>query len=119
MPKFKFFKIARLIRFYKKAVYLDPNYARGHKILGDLYKAQGELKEAEEYYKRAIQISPNYVNIYYSLGEIFEVQGRHDDAEEYYKKAADLGPAYFHARNVLKTEWPKAEEYIKKDECPL
>jgi tetratricopeptide (TPR) repeat protein len=84
---------------YKKAIAIDPNFAKAHYNLGNVYDKQGDYAEAIEAYKKTIAIDPNFASAYYNLGLAYDKQGNNVKAGDAYKKAAQLGDK--DAQNML------------------
>lgn len=58
------------------------------RLLGRLYDARGELREAERYYHDAIAAAPTHASAYVYLGALLARTGRLDEAERIQQKAA-------------------------------
>lgn len=62
--------------------------------LGDDYKRQGKLYEAEEMIRKGIDIKPQECGGYAELGEFYRGQERYKEAENMLKKAIEIDPEY-------------------------
>jgi len=58
--------------------------------LGDVYRAQNNLKKAEQMYSKAIDEDPNLPEAYYRRGHALTFLGQYDQARPVYEKAAAL-----------------------------
>ena len=63
-----------------------------HNNLGDLYREQGKLEEAEQQYLEALRINPNNAEAHYNLGLLYDKQGKLKEAEEQYLEALRINP---------------------------
>jgi len=70
-------------------------------ILGNDYKRQGRLYEAEEMIKKGIDIKPQECGGYVELGTLYMDQGRYREAENMLKKAIEIDSKYEPAYTVL------------------
>lgn len=69
--------------------------------LGNLYKNEGNLPEAEILYKTMLQIDPNFAIAYYNLGMTLKAMGHLSDAIALYQQAIRLNPEYAEAYQNL------------------
>ena len=79
------------LKYYQKAIQLDPFYALVYNDLGIIYEAKGDDKKAEENYLKAIEIDPHILGAYTNLALLYEKQGRIREAIKYWKKRYQLG----------------------------
>ena len=77
---------------FKKAIELNPEYARAYNGLGVIYKNQGDYSTANKYYKKALELDPEDIRIYNNLGILYEDQGDYSMAKKYYEKVIELDP---------------------------
>ena len=78
-----------LIHFIKAAE-LTPLNAGIQFNLGNSYKANNALKNAEASYLKAITLAPNHMPSYNNIGNIYLVYKDYDTAISYFKKAIKL-----------------------------
>jgi tetratricopeptide (TPR) repeat protein len=110
------------IKYLKKALTLDPNYADAHLNLGVVYDKQRRWEEAISEFKKSIEINAYCENCYYNLGIIYEKQGRMDEAISEYKKVIDTNPNHANALYKLGeayTEKGKFDEAISEQKKVL
>jgi tetratricopeptide (TPR) repeat protein len=86
---------------YKKALALDPTYARAYNNLGNVYLQRGRLDAAIAAYRETIDLAPTFAETHYNLGTAYEKKGQLDAAVAEYKKALALDPTYARAHNNL------------------
>ena len=79
------------IKFYQKAIAIDPFYATPHNDLGIVYEKQEKLEQAEEEYLKAISLDPRFLDPYANLALLYERMGKTDKAVLYWKKRIDYG----------------------------
>jgi Flp pilus assembly protein TadD len=84
-----------------------PNNAAMQQLLGELFLAQRQGKQAEASLSRALALDPNRPQPYFHLGIYYEQQGNYARAREHYERALILAPRFAHAANNL--AWLYAE----------
>jgi tetratricopeptide (TPR) repeat protein len=75
----------------KKAIALDPMYAKAYFNLGSAYGNKGMMEEAIAKFKQAITINPKYSKAYYSLALAYYSEGNYKLSIEYFDRAKQLG----------------------------
>jgi protein O-GlcNAc transferase len=73
-----------VVKQYKKALMINPNYAEAHSALGSAYVVQGHLDEAEEECQQAIKKSPDFGKAHFNLGMAYLAQNRLTEAANEY-----------------------------------
>lgn len=68
---------------YRKAVYLDPQYAPAYNDMGILYAKTGDDVRAEETFLSAIEVDPEYGPPYSNLALLYEKRGEYGQALQY------------------------------------
>lgn len=92
----------------KRAVELDPNFARAHWMLAAVESDGGALAEAELHAKRARELDPDLA--WDVLGNIQSRRGHWIEAEETFRSAPkDFTEADNRAANALSTLWPTGQ----------
>jgi Tfp pilus assembly protein PilF len=74
------------IRFFSKALSLDPRHYQSLNALGLAYSMKGELREAEKSFLKCLEVSPAFMEARNNLGMIYQEMGFPDKAEEEFKK---------------------------------
>jgi len=77
----------------EQAVQLDPYYAAHHFNLGAVYRAQGQLAEAQVEFEEAARLAPRWDLAALHTGLVAEALGETDRALRAYWSALDLNPA--------------------------
>ena len=74
---------------YERALTLSGPTERAPvlRLLGRLYDARGEIREAEQYYQEAIAAAPAHASAFVYLGALFARIGRLDEAERMHRQA--------------------------------
>ncbi len=88
---------------YRKAIELDPTYARPWFGLGFLlHYSLSRFDEAEAAYRMAIDLNPSSPYAWHGLGNLLRDElNRSDEAEAVYRQIIDLDPAYASAWQAL------------------
>jgi tetratricopeptide (TPR) repeat protein len=73
-----------------KAVELEPNEAVPHDMLGDAYRARGDLEMAAEEYTRTAELDPKSGNGFQQRGHVHSFLGNYDQARADYDAAIEL-----------------------------
>jgi TolB-like protein/Tfp pilus assembly protein PilF len=92
----------QIIRYFRRAIELDPNYAEAHAQLASrlvgafLMKVVGPeaLTEAKEEAVRALNLNSTLPAAYEALGRTGVIGGKWADSEKYCRKAIELDPSY-------------------------
>jgi len=79
------------MKFYQKAIELDPSYAVAYNDLGVIYEAKGMTDRAQESYLKAIKTDPYYLSTYTNLALLYEEKRELNKAAYCWKKRAELG----------------------------
>jgi Flp pilus assembly protein TadD len=74
----------------RKAIELDPNWARPYDNLAILYRLEGRLEEAEEAAGKALEFAPESVAAHNNMANLLISQERYEEAETYYRRAIAL-----------------------------
>ncbi len=93
--------IDNTIAEYKKAIAINPNYARAHYHFAVAYASKGMIDKAIAEHKKAIAINPNYAEAHLSLGTAYASKGMIDEAIAEYKKSIAINPNYAEAHLSL------------------
>jgi Tfp pilus assembly protein PilF len=85
-------KFDEAIRYFSKALRINPNNARLHNYLGIVLARQKKESEAIFHFSEALRIDPNDADANYNLGIIFADQKNIKQAIRRYKRALNLNP---------------------------
>ncbi|KAK4310422.1 hypothetical protein Pmani_018019 [Petrolisthes manimaculis] len=80
------------IRFFSRAIQVDPNFAYAYTLLGHEHIATEELDNALSCYRSAVRIDPRHYNAWYGVGLVLFKQERFAQAESHFKKALAIHP---------------------------
>lgn len=80
------------VKYLKKALNIDPNYADAHFNLGVVYKETKQFELAEIHLKKAARLKPGKFNYLVELGETYFRQAEYNKAIKTSQKAAILNP---------------------------
>ncbi len=81
------------IRYYKKAIEVDPKNVHAYQLLSLEYIQSGETEKAKEYLLKAESFSPD-MYVLSNLGNIYFSEGDLDKAEAYLKRAVEVSVDY-------------------------
>ena len=106
------------IRFYKKAIELDPKNYAAYNNLGLLFLEKlKNYQEAEKNIRKAIEIHPTNATAHYNLGKLFETLENNVEAIGAYQKAIELNPKYALAYNNLGVFFKKSGQYSEAEKA--
>ena len=89
------------VRYWQRALRIDPAYIHAHNNLGILFHRTGRRAEAEAAYRSALSLRPDHAEAHYNLGLLYQDAGMLDDAQACYREAVRLRPGYADAHNNL------------------
>lgn len=101
------------MRFYEKALSIDPGSAKAHLAMGLALSKSGRADEAKERYLKVIEIDPSNSQAYNNLGMWYDRKGDGEEAERLFLKAVELKPHSFQAHNNLGMVYGKRGQYEK------
>ncbi len=78
-----------------------PHHGFAWKVLGALFKSQGDLEKSMVSLQKAVELSPKDAQVHNNLGATLSDLGRLDEAEESYRHALEINPVYAEAHNNL------------------
>ena len=80
------------IKYYKKAIELNPNYMEAYLVLGTAYyEGKKDYDEAIKCFNKAVELDPNLAETYVLLAAVYLEQVNGEKVMECVKKAASLG----------------------------
>jgi tetratricopeptide (TPR) repeat protein len=82
----------RALDYITKAIHCDPHRPIYYNGLGDVFKAQGDLKKTMACYQKAVHLKPNSVEANFNLGSIYHDQLQFKEAIYYYLKTVQVKP---------------------------
>ena len=83
----------KAIKFFQKAIKLDPKNSSAYNNLGLALAKIGKLNQSEEAYKESIKLNPSFGQAFSNLGCTLADMKRFSEAERAYMQAIDLDPA--------------------------
>ncbi|XP_050333607.1 cell division cycle protein 27 homolog [Bactrocera neohumeralis] len=80
------------IKFFKRAVQVDPDFVYSYTLLGHELVLTEELDKAADYFHAAVARDPRHYNAWFGMGTIYSKQEKYELAELYYIKALKINP---------------------------
>lgn len=80
------------IKFFERAVQVDPNFAYSYTLLGHELVITEELDKAMSCFRTAILKDSRHYNAWYGIGSIYSKQERYSLAELHFKHALQINP---------------------------
>ncbi|KAF2892768.1 hypothetical protein ILUMI_13403 [Ignelater luminosus] len=80
------------IKFFQRAVQVDPSFTYAYTLLGHEYIMTEELDKAMSCFQNAIRINPRHYNAWFGIGTIYSKQERYHLAEINYTRALSINP---------------------------
>ena len=77
-------------KYMEKILELQPNEYRSHDLIGDVYRAQGDMTKARIAYTRAVELSPDDGMALHQRGHVDSFLGNFEAARADYQAAMDL-----------------------------
>ncbi|XP_021937878.1 cell division cycle protein 27 homolog isoform X2 [Zootermopsis nevadensis] len=78
------------IKFFQRAVQVDPTFAYAYTLLGHEYVTTEELDKAMSCFRSAVRIDSRHFNAWYGIGTIYSKQERYLLAEIHFKRALSI-----------------------------
>lgn len=75
---------------YKKVVEIEPNFLRGHVVLGDYYASLEEDEKAADSYRESAKRNSKYYSAFLSLGAVLLRNSKLDEAEPNLRHVIEL-----------------------------
>lgn len=85
------------IAWIQKALSLQPNSARFHLHLANVFKKTNQFEFALTHYQAALRLNPGYAEVHNNLAGLFYKQNQLNTACQHYKQAVVLKPDYLEA----------------------
>ena len=86
------------LKFYQKAVEIDPVNREGHLALAQFFREIARFTDAEAEYTKLLEINPEDIQAHLSLGLLIEGQGQYSRALKEYEEVVHLDPDNQEAR---------------------
>ncbi|XP_066584032.1 cell division cycle protein 27 homolog isoform X2 [Prorops nasuta] len=80
------------IKFFQRAIQVDPNFPYAYTLLGHEYVMTEELDKAITAFRNATRLDPRHYNAWFGLGTIFSKQEQYSLAELHFKRALQINP---------------------------
>lgn len=80
------------IKFFQRAVQVDPSFAYAYTLLGHEYVTTEELDRAMSAFRSAIRLDSRHYNAWYGIGSIYSKEEQYQLAEFHFKKALAIHP---------------------------
>lgn len=94
-----------------KALSINPNNARAHNSIGNVYYDKGQYEKAIEEYKKGIACNPTLSYPYYNLGLAYYRLKQYEKAIEAYKEAIEIDPKDSDPYNGLGNAYQDLQQY--------
>ncbi|XP_044263050.1 cell division cycle protein 27 homolog [Tribolium madens] len=78
------------IKFFQRAVQVDPRFPYAYTLLGHEYITTEELDKAMSCFRNAIRLDPRHYNAWFGIGTIYSKQERYHLAEINYSRALQI-----------------------------
>lgn len=82
----------KAIKYYRKAIELDPKYIDAYDNCGIAYRRIGSLDSAAYFYKKSIEINPKASISHGNLAVVYSEQGKLQEAIKEYEEIAKYNP---------------------------
>ncbi|XP_046396113.1 cell division cycle protein 27 homolog isoform X2 [Ischnura elegans] len=80
------------IKFFHRAVQVDPNFAYAFTLLGHEYYTTEEMEKAMSCFRSALRVDSRHYNAWYGIGTVYFKQERYQLAEMHFKRALAINP---------------------------
>lgn len=103
-----------------KTIESDSKDAQLYDALGERYKAENKLSEAEQAFKKSLEVDPRNCSVHAKLADTYRIQRKFTEAEQVFKRAIDFNSNCELAYVLLARMYgdlgriPEAEQAFKK-----
>lgn len=80
------------IRFFQRAMQVDPSFAYAYTLLGHEYVLIEELDKAMAAFRNAVRVDPTHYNAWYGIGMVYYKQEKFALAGVHFQKALTIHP---------------------------
>lgn len=80
------------IKFFQRAIQVDPNFAYAYTLLGHEYVFTEEFEKGLSSFRNSIRVDPRHYNAWYGVGMIYYKQEKFNLAELHFNKALMINP---------------------------
>ncbi len=85
-------KLSEALAICQQLIRMQPNFAPGYKLLGNVLQGNGKIEAAIRAYESAIALNPDFVEALANLGTMYYQNGQGQAAIACYEKAIKLQP---------------------------
>jgi len=78
------------LRFFKRALQLDPKCVYAHTLCGHEYFANEDFEKAMTAYRAAIRLDPRHYNAWYGLGTVYYRQEKYELSAYHFRHALGI-----------------------------
>lgn len=103
----------KAIKFYRKAIQLDPKYTDAYDNCGIAYRRLGNLDSAAFFYKESIKINPKATIAHGNLAIVYSEQGKLQEAIKEYEEISKNNPNDPEAPYGIAGIYLQAKQYDK------
>lgn len=113
-------RLQEAVKFYKKAIKLNPGSSEAHNNLGNVFKNMMRFHDSKNAFLKALEIKPDDSMILNNLAILSHLMGHNNDALIYVNKAIGKKPAdinsYINLGNILRNtgDYEKSSEAYEK-----
>ncbi|XP_025096976.1 cell division cycle protein 27 homolog isoform X2 [Pomacea canaliculata] len=80
------------IKFFRRAIQVDPDYAYAYTLLAHEYVLIEELDKALASFRNALRVDSRHYNAWYGIGMIYYKQEKFNLAEVHFRRALSINP---------------------------
>jgi tetratricopeptide (TPR) repeat protein len=102
--------VAGAEKLLRRVLFIDPNFAEAHRMLGVILLSRGEPGKAAGQYAHALDLRPGYYGALVALAHLYRAENRRQPAAELAVRALEQRPYDAEMRYLLGTlEWEGGE----------
>ena len=101
------------VEYFKKAVAVEPTYAKGHVNLGVAYSMLQEDDMALAAFEEAVRVDSTSIEAWENLGITYQTMREYTKAREAFKKVVELDPEYVNGKFALADMYFNEGDYQK------
>jgi eukaryotic-like serine/threonine-protein kinase len=105
------------IRYFNRAIELDPAFKMGYNLLAYTYDAKGDFDKSIQAINMYIALAPDEANPYDTRGDLYSYHGKYREAIDSYRRALSAKPDFFASRSKAGFMYAMCMDFASAESC--